>query len=1042
MTKPEPVDPGQALERVAAACHDPLIDIWEELDERMGAAVLAAVADVRDRHAALVVECGLDSGAPGDLIERRASLIHYRHGLTADVLPALVATLEHHKPAMLAAGIFANRFAEAVDLSRGLPDAEPVLWGGGALDARPDDPLRRRARKRLARWVSVARKPERHRPLPFRALALRHLEHHVLPLYDRAASDSVRIWAEWAGRLEHAFATWSETALPTLMEADAAVVPDDDPEPSDDGGDEDAAWTLLRIAAEALGEALGALADGPPDVELRSRTEGLMDRVHVALDSDLRSAGSFVLQPEIPIIGAHPLSELDRTRATLSGWDEQVASRLSLYRSLLALTVGGAAVRERLGRRMDDVAVKPLEVLDTCLEELSQLAAEARRTRPAASDTGQFEKLRNRGDAVVARALDAFPDTERVSTELESIVGDTVDALQGIVRQAPERFVLHRLDSRTPTTMRVAETRRISFQELARQSLDAVRIERIRAATLGLGRALVPIEASVDELPGVLQFAFDACRDELEAEPPENDATSRAALLAAEALERAAGVLGQTPDRVRAAVVAVDSRVASELAQGGLSLLDRVGAGRVQSQFLRAQSRFGDALLRLEARFGPAVDRLGRRSRLLRIRTARFGGRVSRRAMALLGKDGGAPAAQSARTVRAFARGDSGPGHVPIVYQRLFSLAPVTDATFLTGRAVELADVQQRWRRWGDEDEVPVIVRGYPGSGVTSFIRVVADTLGDDGATVVRHEVDDRILSEAGLVALLATLLDLEPTESLGEFARTVLRIPKGNGLPDVVALDGLEHLYLRVPGGTDVLERFLTFMSETEPRIFWLGGVSQPAWKLIAKAEPTAVSQVEAFELRALPVERLRETILQRHRRSGLRLRFAEPREGRALLKRRLRRLRGTDAHQRLLEDDFFEQLHRVSLGNLKLALFHWMLAADFEQTEGEVVMQPLQKPDFGVLDALDPTHNFTLKALLEHRTLTLEEHRSVFRVSRQESYQIFESLQSRRLIERIDTVASEADDSEINATSRYRIRPLLVGAITGHLKTLNIVH
>lgn len=1042
MTNLDPVDPGRALERAAAACHDPLTDVWEELDQRMGGTVLAAVTDVRARHAALVVECGLDADAPGDPVARRAALIAYRHGLTADVLPGLVATLEHHKPAMLVAGIFASRFATAVDRSRGLPEAEPVFWGAGALDARPDDPLRRRAGKRLARWVSVARKPDRHRPLPFRALALHHLEHHVLPIYDRAASDSVRGWAEWAGRLERACASWAETALPTLMAADAAVVPDADPEAS---GDErvDDAWSSLADAAERLGEVLADLAIGHPDAELRSRTEGLMERAHVALDSDLRTAGSFVSQPEIPIIGAHPLSELDRTRAALSGWDEQIASRLSLYRSLLALTVGGAAVRQRLGRRMDEVVVQPLELLNTCREELGQLAAEARRTRPGASDTGQLEDLRARGNDIVARALDALPDTGLVSAELESIVGDTIDALQGILRQTPERLVMHRLDSRTPTTMRVAETRQIPFQELARQSLDAVRIERIRASTLGLGRALVPIEAALGELPGVIEFAFDAGRDELESEALEDDATSRAALLAAEALERAAGVLGQTPGRVRAAVVAVDSRVAGELAQGGLSLLDRIDAGRMQSQFLRAQSRFGDALLRLEARFGPAVDRLGRRARLLRIRTARFGRRTSRRTMALLGKDSGAPAAQSARTVRAFARGDSGPGHVPLVYQRLFSLDPVTDATFLIGRAVELADVEQRWRRWCEEDEVPVIVRGYPGIGVTSFIRVVADTLGDDGARVVRHEVGDRIRSEAGLVALLAKLLDLEPTETLGDFARNILRLPKGHSLPDVVALDGLEHLYLRVPGGTDVLERFLTFMSETKPRIFWMGGVSQPAWNLIAKAEPTAVSQVEDFELRALSVERLRESILQRHRRSGLGLRFAEPREGRALLKRRLRRLRGTDAHQRVLEDDFFGQLHRVSLGNLKLALFHWMLAADFEQIEGEVVMQPLRKPDFGVLDALDSIHNFTLKALLEHRTLTLEEHHSVFQVSRQESYQIFGSLQNRRLIERMDAVvASEVDDSEINATSSYRIRPLLVGAVTGHLKTLNIVH
>jgi len=185
---------------------------------------------------------------------------------------------------------------------------------------------------------------------------------------------------------------------------------------------------------------------------------------------------------------------------------------------------------------------------------------------------------------------------------------------------------------------------------------------------------------------------------------------------------------------------------------------------------------------------------------------------------------------------------------------------------------------------------------------------------------------------------------------------------------------------------------------------------------------------------LGALSVDRLQETVLQRHRRSGLRLRFVEPREGRALLRRRLRRLRGTEGHQRLLEDDFFEQLHRISDGNLKLALFHWLLAADFESEEGAVSMRPLVRPDFAVLDALDTSQNFTLKALLEHRTLTLDEHRAVFRLPRQESYQVFEALQNRRLIEELAPAGSRA--------ARYRIRPLLVGAVTSHLRTRNIVH
>ena len=98
-------------------------------------------------------------------------------------------------------------------------------------------------------------------------------------------------------------------------------------------------------------------------------------------------------------------------------------------------------------------------------------------------------------------------------------------------------------------------------------------------------------------------------------------------------------------------------------------------------------------------------------------------------------------------------------------------------------------------------------------------------------------------------------------------------------------------------------------------------------------------------------------------------------------------------------------------------------------------------------VVEALDLTQNFTLKAFLEHRTLTLSEHDRIFRLPRHESYQIFESLGNRHLIEAeaVPAATPQNDDeerSEIAEELRYRLSPLLVGAIINHLRARNIVH
>ena len=102
-------------------------------------------------------------------------------------------------------------------------------------------------------------------------------------------------------------------------------------------------------------------------------------------------------------------------------------------------------------------------------------------------------------------------------------------------------------------------------------------------------------------------------------------------------------------------------------------------------------------------------------------------------------------------------------------------------------------------------------------------------------------------------------------------------------------------------------------------------------------------------------------------------------------------------------------------------------------------------EKPNFSLLESLGLTQNFTLKAFLEHRTLSLTEHDRIFRLPRHESYQIFESLGNRNLIGVVPTERSEdhADErSEVVEDLRYQIQPLLVGAVIAHLQSRNIVH
>jgi hypothetical protein len=271
----------------------------------------------------------------------------------------------------------------------------------------------------------------------------------------------------------------------------------------------------------------------------------------------------------------------------------------------------------------------------------------------------------------------------------------------------------------------------------------------------------------------------------------------------------------------------------------------------------------------------------------------RLGARLLRRGSAIVGS--APPAASSARTLRALAEKDARIEGLPLVYQRLITLEPISDKALLAGRDGDRGEAMQRWRNWHDDDGVPLVVKGRQGSGITSFLNVFIAEIERDGGSVTRATLTDRITDEATLAAHLATTLGLTPTDSLAHLSSAIFAA-KASSLPSAVALDNLEHLYLRAPRGTEMMERLLTLWAETEPKVFWIGGVTESAWKLISTAEPTAVSQIDVFELEALGSAAMRSAITVRHRRRGLAFRYQAPRGTAHRLRKRHRRLRRAD--------------------------------------------------------------------------------------------------------------------------------------------------
>jgi len=193
---------------------------------------------------------------------------------------------------------------------------------------------------------------------------------------------------------------------------------------------------------------------------------------------------------------------------------------------------------------------------------------------------------------------------------------------------------------------------------------------------------------------------------------------------------------------------------------------------------------------------------------------------------------------------------------------------------------------------------------------------------------------------------------------------------------------------------------------------------------------------------LRPLSPDELRQAVTSRHLRSGLPLEYVEPRAGADALRTRARRLRTTDRQQQLIEKNYFERLHRASLGSIRLALFHWLRSADFTTVAGSLLVRPLE-PLSPPTDTLDPTRSFALKAILDHGTLSASEYCEVLRTSARECAHTLRSLEENHYNEASRPPDEEPQDPAGRTPEvRYRLRPLMTGAVIAHLRSRNILH
>lgn len=324
---------------------------------------------------------------------------------------------------------------------------------------------------------------------------------------------------------------------------------------------------------------------------------------------------------------------------------------------------------------------------------------------------------------------------------------------------------------------------------------------------------------------------------------------------------------------------------------------------------------------------------------------------------------------------------------LPAVYRRLFRIEPVEDARFLVGRQKELQAFEDALGLWRQGRPVSIVLTGQRGSGKTSLLNCLDDQL--ESFSVTRGAFRERLLKAEEMDGFLYQLLQLDPSEDL---VRQLL-----SGERRIVIIEEMERTFLRHVGGYGAIRRLQNIIQATGRQVMWILAMNEVSYNFLCRA--VSISQGFTHRMKTAVADRkdLKQAIMVRHELSGLRLRFSSRFE---------RPNRWRDLSQKLNrgqepETVFFERLAAQSRGVYRTALEVWLGA--IEACEGGVLyMKQISELLLDEIVAeLDTSDLFSLVAILQHGSLTLQEHAKVFDLSLESSAGQLEELVSRELLE-----------------------------------------
>ena len=379
---------------------------------------------------------------------------------------------------------------------------------------------------------------------------------------------------------------------------------------------------------------------------------------------------------------------------------------------------------------------------------------------------------------------------------------------------------------------------------------------------------------------------------------------------------------------------------------------------------------------------------------------------------------------------------------LPLIYQKLFAFSPLEEPALFEGRQETLEYIQTHYQRWIGGQVSALVLTMPMGSGRTSLMNILRETT-FKGSPIYSLTLEKRITEEAVFAGMVANAIacPIENIMDLDVVEEWILQDAQSDKRA-VCFIENLEHLLLRKPAGSTLLERVLLFFSRTDERICWVANTGNLAWHFIEKTLPAAAGFVTCYRLPPLSRDAIRDMILSRHRLSGIPLYFEGSQRSSSWYK--FWGNKNDEQLQETYQKQFFDRLHELSGQNILLAFYYWLTSSSFNDKEDTIIVKNIKAIDFGFLDTLDLPKVFALGGFMQHGSMTLKEHNQVFRLNQTEGTFILEALLKLRIIKPVGAIDSPPSATLHNLLPDvpYRIHPHILHPVVKVLTDQNMIY